>query len=112
MIYKRQRICSVQRKLANLGVERTPVDIWEDVMESCGQDPDLAMMYLFELDQDGAAFVRFANGIAGAPVAVESVKYVPYEVKEYVKVFVGQELVFFAAVIGVLIGVLISSFCV
>lgn len=110
MCFKRNRISNLQRKLANVGVEKTPNEIWDDVLLDCDGDEELAGILLMELDNNSTSFMNFANHVSGRrfPVAVESVKYVPYRVKEYVNVFVGQELVLVGSLVGFLLGVLVS----
>lgn len=58
------RVSSIQRKLANVGLEVTPNEIWEQAISDSGNQPIWALEMLESWDSDPHCFANLANFLA------------------------------------------------
>ena len=98
-VYKRLKIASVQKKLADMGIEKTPMQIWEQVLDDADWNQDLAMEMLSNLDEDDRCLTNFAMVVSGRqPYIVEHT--------QVIEIPMDPSFIYLAGIIGALTGLL------
>jgi len=98
-VHKRLKIASVRQKLANMGIEKTPMQIWEQVLGDANSDQELAMQMLANLDGDERCLFNFAMITSGRqPYIVERT--------QVIEIPMDPSLIYLAGIIGGLTGLL------
>lgn len=98
--FKRAKISSVRQKLADVGLEVTPTEIWQQALSDAGGNQELAMAILDSWDTDQLCFeglVQYLSGELLPPVVI----YEPV----FVEVAPEPIAIAVAVLIGFLLGV-------
>lgn len=101
--FKRAKISSIQRRLADVGIEVTPTEIWKQALSDAGENQEIAMAILDSWDTDQLCFeglVQYLSGELLPPVVI----YEPV----FVEVSPDPVSLVVAGSIGFLLGVLFS----
>ena len=101
--FKRSKISSIQRKLADVGIEVTPTEIWRQALSDAGENQEIAMAMLDSWDTDQLCFEGLVNYLSGDP-RVPVVIYEPV----FIEVSPDPVSLVVAGSIGFLLGVSFS----
>jgi hypothetical protein len=104
----RKKVTSVRNKLANMGLEKTQKEIWNQVLDDAGGDEDIAYQMILTLDSDQECLASFASYTSGQALPMSQIKVVVIEKIEtrFIEIPVDRNLIFVGAALGVATGFL------